>query len=211
MYLFSFKEPRGRLARYLEILAAYDFVIEYRKGGSHSNADGMSRCVSPWDCQCNEVDTVEPLKCGPCKRCEKRACDMKSSLLVGCQEMKLEEIRVPDVGAEGVVPLGLTHLRSGNNTVENVECVPTGSLIVEKEIGSIQGLKYDEGVRVVETRSRSKQKEAKQSNSAGGKPERNTSSSTVLLDRTILSSYSDLDLAKCQKSDPDIEHRRVLR
>ena len=63
VYLFSFKEPRGRLARYLEILAAYDFVIEYRKGGSHSNADGMSRCVSPWDCQCNEVDTVEPLKC----------------------------------------------------------------------------------------------------------------------------------------------------
>ena len=81
----------------------------------------------------------------------------------------------------------------------------TGSLIVEKEIGSIQGLKYDEGVRVVETRSRSKQEEVKQSNSAGGKPGRNTSSSTVLLDRTILSSYSDLDLAKCQKSDPDIE------
>ena len=25
VYLFSFKEPRGRLARYLEILAAYDF------------------------------------------------------------------------------------------------------------------------------------------------------------------------------------------
>ena len=72
VYLFSFKEPRGRLARYLEILAAYDFVIEYRNSGSHSNADGMSRCVSPWDCQCNEVDTVEPLKCGPCKRCEKR-------------------------------------------------------------------------------------------------------------------------------------------
>ena len=205
VYLCSFKEPRGRLARYLEILAAYDFVIEYRKGGSHSNADGMSRCVSPWDCQCNEVDTVEPLKCGPCKRCEKRACDMKSSLLVGCQEMKLEEICEPDVGAEGVVPLGLTHLRSGNNTVENVECVPTGGLIVEKEIGSIQGLKNDEGVRVVETRSRSKQEEVKQSNSAGGKPGRNTSSSTVLLDRTILSSYSDLDLAKCQKSDPDIE------
>ena len=130
---------------------------------------------------------------------------MKSYLLVGCQEMKLEEIRVPDVGAEGVVPLGLAHLRSGNNTVENVECVPTGSLIVEKEIGSIQGLKYEEGVRVVETWSRSKQGEVKQSNSAGGMPGRNTSSSTVLLDRTIMSNYSDLDLAKCQKSDPDIE------
>ena len=80
----------------------------------------------------------------------------------------------------------------------------------EKEIGSIQGLKYDEGVRVVETRSRSKQEEAKQSNSAGGKPGRNTSSSTVLLDRTILSSYSDLDLAKCQKSDQSFTGRNIL-
>ena len=31
VYLFSFKEPRGRLARYLEILAAYDFVIENQR------------------------------------------------------------------------------------------------------------------------------------------------------------------------------------
>ena len=72
-FLFSFKEPRGRLARYLEILSAYDFAVSYRKGTGHCNADGMSRCVSPWDCQCNEVDTMEPLKCGPCKRWEKRA------------------------------------------------------------------------------------------------------------------------------------------
>ncbi|MCG8047973.1 MAG: retroviral-like aspartic protease family protein, partial [Candidatus Thiodiazotropha taylori] len=83
-FLFSFKEPRGRLARYLEILSAYDFVIEYRRAGGHANADGMSRCVSPWNCQCNEVDMLEPLKCWPCKKCEKRALDMKSSLLMGC-------------------------------------------------------------------------------------------------------------------------------
>ena len=83
-FLFSFKEPRGRLARYLEILSAYDFAVSYRKGTGHCNADGMSRCVSPWDCQCNEVDTMEPLKCGPCKRCEKRAIEMKSTLLMGC-------------------------------------------------------------------------------------------------------------------------------
>ena len=90
-FLFSFKEPRGRLARYLEILSAYDFTVSYRKSGGHCNADGMSRCVSPWDCQCNEVDTLEPLKCWPCKKCEKKAIDMKSTLLLGSSEMSKEE------------------------------------------------------------------------------------------------------------------------
>ena len=46
-FLFSFNEPRGRLARYLEILSAYDFTVVYRKGTGHGNADGMSRCVTP--------------------------------------------------------------------------------------------------------------------------------------------------------------------
>ena len=64
--------------------------MSYRKGTGHCNADGMSRCVSPWDCQCNEVDTMEPLKCGPCKRCEKRAIEMKSTLLMGYLEKSKE-------------------------------------------------------------------------------------------------------------------------
>lgn len=51
----------------------------------------MSRCVSPWECQCNDVDMMEPLKCGPCKRCVKRALDMKSSLLMGGLNMNEEE------------------------------------------------------------------------------------------------------------------------
>ena len=65
-FLFSFKEPRGRLARNSDLLSAYDFTVSYRKGTGHGYAAGMSRCVSPWDCQCNEVDTLEPLKCWPC-------------------------------------------------------------------------------------------------------------------------------------------------
>ena len=95
-FLISFKEPWGRLARYLEILSAYDFTVSYRKGTGHGNADGMSRCVSPWDCHCNEVDTLEPLKCWPCKRCEKRAFDMKSTLLLSSSD-KREEVRCQTV------------------------------------------------------------------------------------------------------------------
>ena len=50
----------------------------------------MSRCVSPWDCQCSEVDTLEPLKCWPCKKCEKKAIDMRSTLLLGSSGMSKE-------------------------------------------------------------------------------------------------------------------------
>ena len=46
--------------------------------------------MSPWECQCNEVDTLEPLKCWPCKKCEKRAIDMKSSLLLSSSEKRKE-------------------------------------------------------------------------------------------------------------------------
>ena len=99
-FLFSFKEPRGRLARYLEILSAYDFTVVYRKGTGHGNADGMSRCVTPWKCQCNEVDTTESLKCWPCKKCEKRAVDMKCSLLMGCLDKGKEVRYQPKNGGE---------------------------------------------------------------------------------------------------------------
>ena len=42
-WLFSLREPRGRIARWLELFSAYDFEIEYRKGTQHGNADAMSR------------------------------------------------------------------------------------------------------------------------------------------------------------------------
>ena len=72
-WLFSLKNPSGRIARWIEILSAYNFSIEYRKGRNHGNSDGMSRCPNPQDCTCAEGDTLEILKCGPCKKCQKRA------------------------------------------------------------------------------------------------------------------------------------------
>ena len=81
VWLCSFREPKGRICRYIEILSAYNFVIEYRQAGKHANADVMSRCFDPWDCKCADGDMMEPLKCGPCKKCQKRAIDMQSSKL----------------------------------------------------------------------------------------------------------------------------------
>lgn len=132
-FLFSFKEPRGRLARYLEILSAYDFVIEYRRAGGHANADGMSRCVSPWDCQCNEVDMLEPLKCWPCKKCEKRALDMKSSLLMGCFK-KSNETRYQPTD-EGEYKQSVNQV---TNTVESMGPINSGLILSgESEVGKL--------------------------------------------------------------------------
>ncbi len=76
-WLFGFREPKGRIARWLEILAQYQFDIEYRPGKGHGNADALSRCPNPRECTCPEQDNLENLRCGPCSKCRKRANDMQ--------------------------------------------------------------------------------------------------------------------------------------
>ena len=76
VWLFRLKEPKGRIARWIEILSEYDFSIEYRPGNKHANADALSRCPYPWDCQCSDSDNLEQLRCGPCNKCEKRTTTM---------------------------------------------------------------------------------------------------------------------------------------
>ena len=42
-WLLNFKNPEGQMARWLEILASYNFTIQHRPGKQHLNADGLSR------------------------------------------------------------------------------------------------------------------------------------------------------------------------
>lgn len=90
VWLFNLKEPNGKIARWIEILAAYDFNIEYRAGSKQGHCDALSRCPTPRDCTCSEVDMSEPLKCGPCKKCRKRAQDMMLQF-PGDSAVKLQE------------------------------------------------------------------------------------------------------------------------
>lgn len=90
-FLFSLKSPKGRVARYIEILSEYNFTIQYRKGLSHGNADGLSRLMNPSDCECKDVDMTENLRCGPCAKCLKRAVEMRSSLLNVNQDQYIKE------------------------------------------------------------------------------------------------------------------------
>ncbi len=73
VWLFSLKEPSGKIARWIEILAQYNFQIEYRSGKKQGHCDALSRCPSPKECTCADIDMSEPLKCGPCKKCQRRA------------------------------------------------------------------------------------------------------------------------------------------
>lgn len=76
VWLFRLKEPRGKIARWIELLSQYGFAIQYRQGKKQLHCDVLSRCEDPRACDCPFQDTLEPLKCGPCKKCIKRAQDM---------------------------------------------------------------------------------------------------------------------------------------
>ena len=42
-WLYSFKEPEGQVARWLESLAEYEFKVQHRPGKKNTNADALSR------------------------------------------------------------------------------------------------------------------------------------------------------------------------
>ena len=56
-WLMNFKNPEGQIARWLEVMASYNFSIQHRPGRLHGNADGLSRASRP---------------CDPCDYCDKQ-------------------------------------------------------------------------------------------------------------------------------------------
>ena len=54
-WLKSFKEPQGQVARWIELLAEFNFVVQHRPGTKHGNADALSRRAE----KDNEIETEE--------------------------------------------------------------------------------------------------------------------------------------------------------
>lgn len=53
VWLFSLKESKGRIARWIEIISQYNFSIQYRAGKKQDNADSLSRmCTNFRNCAC---------------------------------------------------------------------------------------------------------------------------------------------------------------
>ena len=42
-WIHRMEEPKGMILRWLEVLASYDFEVQFRKGNKHANADALSR------------------------------------------------------------------------------------------------------------------------------------------------------------------------
>ena len=59
-WLKSFKEPQGQMARWIELLAEFNFVVQHRPGTKHGNADGLSRRAEKE----NEIETEEKQEVG---------------------------------------------------------------------------------------------------------------------------------------------------
>jgi len=57
-WLRTFKRAEGILARWIETLAEFDYSVQHRLGGLHSNADGLSR---PFCKQCYDRPSHIPL------------------------------------------------------------------------------------------------------------------------------------------------------
>ena len=57
------KEPSAQVARWLEILAEFQYSLEHRAGMKHNNADGLSR--RGWCTDCKQCDNIERRDGGP--------------------------------------------------------------------------------------------------------------------------------------------------
>ena len=121
VWLFKLKEPRGKIARWIEILSHYNFSIEYRPGRKQAHCDALSRCEDPQKCDCPNQDTEEPLRCGPCRKCIKRAQDM-------CHTDLVDEA-VPDSGVASLKE----QTQTKKNEVHDEHVVVTGDQAVGPE------------------------------------------------------------------------------
>lgn len=67
-WIFDFKDPKGQVARWLEVISQYDFDIEHRPGTKHLNADALSR-KDFYQTRCEH--TREDSECPRCLEIEK--------------------------------------------------------------------------------------------------------------------------------------------
>ena len=133
VWLCKRSEPSGQVARWLEILSEFQFIIEHRPGKKHGNADGLSRTV-------HQADT-----CKQCKRLSKTNAGPDFAQLaqeddspVGWKEGKLLP-PVDLVCRAGPVQDQITELRelqsnSGDCVAKVYEALRDGTTISEQEL-----------------------------------------------------------------------------
>ena len=79
-WLFSFKDPQGQLARWLEALSQYDFEILHRPGLKHQNADSLSRKDGEKVLCCHQQEGKFNVECQSCKSMSEEWSNFKSDI-----------------------------------------------------------------------------------------------------------------------------------
>ncbi|CAC5404999.1 unnamed protein product [Mytilus coruscus] len=70
----------GKASSFLKILSS---LKDMENADETENFSAIRRlCYSPRDCHCSDQDMLEPLKCGPCKKCKTRMLEMESNIVV---------------------------------------------------------------------------------------------------------------------------------
>jgi len=100
-WLQTFKRPEGILARWVETVAEFDFVIEHRPGRLHSNVDGVSRpfCKQYLD-KTTKVKLIDELD-----RADELTEPLGVRWVVVTPELSAQEVRVPDRGFGSGTPI----------------------------------------------------------------------------------------------------------
>ena len=88
VWLLKTPQPTGQLARWLEILSEFDFVLMHRPGRKHNNADGLSRQI-----------------CQDCKQCARMFPEIPviNNCDVGIPEVEISKEQLADVHIRPVI------------------------------------------------------------------------------------------------------------
>eukprot|EP00731_Ephydatia_muelleri_P003480 Em0001g3480a len=87
-WLYSFKEPEGQVARWLESLAEYEFTVQHCPGKKHTNADALSRV---------------PCQDAPAVNANSIPLDRTDSWLSQLSKREIRELQSRDEGIEQVI------------------------------------------------------------------------------------------------------------
>ena len=94
-WLLNFKEPEGMVARWIERLAEYPYVIQHRAGVKHGNADALSRCPDCQRAECDDAGVTDIWEVD----------DALLDELTAFQGLTLAEIRESQVADEELSPM----------------------------------------------------------------------------------------------------------
>ena len=114
LWLYKRSEPSHQVARWLELLAEFDFRMEHRPGRKHSNADGLSRCSG----DCKQCMRIEDRDGGPRKKEVEEDLD------------EVEYINTEWTTKNGVLQAGAVGLESQTSSTEITELQQNSDLVM---------------------------------------------------------------------------------